>query len=269
MLAGRDEDATWVVVMGHLVGLFDKAWLGIPPTGRLCFVRYVEFLQVDCKSSRIGKVCMHVDILSVMSQAGHYPLPKPTGAILCPTPGPMTHDGILAEPQDPEQTAKTLALLEAMLANLVRFNEAAAASGNKDQGCPPELLAEHWHEDMLWYGPAGIGSTGLSIPRYQRQHQMPFRQGLYDKRFVGHQARFAEGNYEAWWGWPNLTNKAAGGFLGLPADDIEAPMRVVDVYRREGDKIAENWVFIDMVAYLKARGLDVLARMQELNTVPS
>ena len=148
---------------------------------------------------------------------------------------------------------------------LNRCNAIAAASGNKDQGCPPEVLAEHWHPDILWYGPAGIGSTGLSIPRYQRQHQMPFRKNLYDKVFNGHIARLAEGKYEAWFGWPNLTNKAQGGFLGMCGDTTDAEWRVVDVYRRDGDKLAENWVFIDMVHYLKCRGLDVLGRMEELN----
>jgi len=69
-----------------------------------------------------------------------------------------------------------------------------------------------------------------------------------------------EGRYEAWFGWPNLTNKASGGFLGLPATEKTAEMRVVDVYRRDGPKLAENWVFMDLPHYLKCRGLDVLAR---------
>jgi hypothetical protein len=36
-------------------------------------------------------------------------------------------------------------------------------------------------------------------------------------------------------------------------------------YRRDGEKIAENWVFIDHPHYLAAQGLDVLRRMRELN----
>jgi hypothetical protein len=38
-------------------------------------------------------------------------------------------------------------------------------------------------------------------------------------------------------------------------------MRVVDMYRREGDKLAENWVFIDMLHFLKMQGVDVLAEL--------
>ena len=84
---------------------------------------------------------------------------------------------------------------------------------------------------------------------------------------MGHRARFAEGKYEAWWGWPNLTNKASGGFLGLPGGSSDSEMRVVDIYRLDGDRVAENWCFIDMLHYLKLRGLDVLKRMELLNSL--
>ena len=39
-----------------------------------------------------------------------------------------------------------------------------------------------------------------------------------------------------------IYSKSSGGFLGLPGDAVAAEMRVVDVCRREGDKLAENWV---------------------------
>ena len=55
------------------------------------------------------------------------------------------------------------------------------------------------------------------MPRYQRQHQLPFRRNLYDKAFHGHVARIAEGAYEAWFGWPNLTNKVRA--VGLRRED--------------------------------------------------
>jgi len=41
-------------------------------------------------------------------------------------------------------------------------------------------------------------------------------------------------------------------------------MRVVDMYRRDGDKLVENWVLIDIPHYLAQQGLDVLARMRQL-----
>ena len=41
-------------------------------------------------------------------------------------------------------------------------------------------------------------------------------------------------------------------------------MRVVDIYRAEDGKLAENWVFIDLLHYLNMQGLDVLERMRSL-----
>ena len=68
-------------------------------SGRLCFVRYCEFSRVNLEKGLIDEACLHVDIIGVMHQAGHYPLPPPTGVMLNPTPGPMTHDGIQTLPQ--------------------------------------------------------------------------------------------------------------------------------------------------------------------------
>ena len=49
--------------------------------------------------------------------------------------------------------------------------------------------------------------------------------------------------------------------MGLPASDIRAEMRVVDIYRRDGDKLAENWIFIDILHWLNQQGQDVLGRL--------
>jgi hypothetical protein len=39
-------------------------------------------------------------------------------------------------------------------------------------------------------------------------------------------------------------------------------MRVMDVWRREGDLLAENWVFIDMIDLLDQLGVDVFERLR-------
>jgi hypothetical protein len=144
-----------------------------------------------------------------------------------------------------------------MIADLDELNR----SGHDN--CPPELLARSWHEDMAWYGPEGIGAT-FTISRYQEQHQLPFRRGLKDKVYNGHVCRYAEGNYACFFGWPNLTHTPTGGFLGLPGNELRVDMRVVDVYRREGDKLAENWVLIDLPWWLKQQGLDIFERLETL-----
>lgn len=261
LLAGSvpDRDGVWVCEMGHLMGLFDRAWLGIPPTGRMAFNRYAEFSRVV--EGIIVEQTMHVDVISIMRLGGYDPLPPQYGAAVV-QPGPMTHDGLLYDEQPIENGEKTIALVDDMVSFLSAVNERA------DNRCTPQEMAVHWHNDMIWYGPAGIGST-YTIQRYQQQHQQPFRQNLHAKQFNGHIARFAEGDYACFFGWPNLTNRASGGFLGLPGNEIDADMRVVDVYRRSGDKLAENWVFIDVLHYLQQQGLDVLGRMSDQLTIPT
>ena len=246
--AQADEGA-WVCSMGHLMGLFDAPWLGIPPTGKMAFLRYAEFHWVA--DGCIRETALFVDIIGVMMQAGLHPLPPQTGAFFL-TPGPRTHDGLLLDPSDPAESAKTLELVNCMAQELT-------ASGMES---PENELANTWHDDMIWFGPAGIGSS-YTFERYSRQHQHPFAAHLGDIRFHGHLARIAEGNYAGWFGWPNLTMRNAGGFVGMPASERMLEMRVVDIYRRDGEKLSENWVFIDLLHFLSMQGVDVLERMRE------
>ncbi len=253
-MAGTSEiDGTdWVCSMGHLMGLFDEDWLGIPATRKMAFLPYADFNRItDGKISETGFFC---DIISVMQQAGVSPLPLQTGAAIL-TPGPLTHDGLLFDEQDPAATSQTLNLINEMLQDLI-------GSGLHS---PLDELDRTWHQDMIWFGPAGIGAT-YTIDRYEEQHQGPFQDGLDDIEFHGHVCRFAEGNYAGWFGWSNLTMTPSGGFMGLPASDRRVEMRVVDIYRRDGKKLAENWIFIDMLYFLKQQGLDVLERNQSMLT---
>jgi hypothetical protein len=253
MMADTD-DTQWVISMGHLMGLRDSSWLGIPATRKMGFLRYVDFNCVkDGKIIQSGFFC---DIIAVMNQAGIHPLPPQTGASFV-YPGPRTNDGVLLAPQDSAEATKTLELVNRMIDDLTAINKSG------DDMPPPELLAKTWHDDMIWYGPAGIGAS-YTIQRYQEQHQYPFRTGLADKTFNGHVCRFAEGNYAGFFGWPNLTNTATGGFMGLPASNIPADMRVVDIYRRQGDKLAENWVLIDLPYWLQQQGIDILERTKNI-----
>ena len=52
--------SVWVVSMGHLVGLFDRPWLGIKPTGKMAFLRYCEFNRVE--GDKIAETALYFDI---------------------------------------------------------------------------------------------------------------------------------------------------------------------------------------------------------------
>lgn len=254
-IAGNNkyDDAVWVMSMGHFMGLFDQDILGIPRTRKLANLRYAEFNCVE--NGKITKTGLFVDFIGLMQQAGVNPLPPSTGAYFN-YPGPRTHDGLLFNDAPPAQAVETLELLDTMVDDLTELNESGAMN------CPPEILERTWSKDMLWYGPAGIGAS-YTIDRYQQQHQLPFRNNLADKKFNGHECRFAEGNYACFFGWPNLSNSPLGGWLGLPGGAKNIEMQVVDVYRREGDKLIENWVLLDIPYWLSQQGLDVFKRTAE------
>lgn len=250
-IAGTNEVSgeKWVMCMGHFMGLFDKEWLGIPANGKMTSIRFAEFNCVE--NGKITQTGLFIDLIGVMQQVGLNPLPVSTGQFFI-YPGPRDHNGILRGVTPPEEGEKTLALVNKMIDDLSSLNDSGSMS------CPPEILAKSWSEQMIWYGPAGIGAS-YTIERYQMQHQLPFRNNLGGKKFNGHVCRFAEGNFACFFGWPNLTNKGIGGFLGLPASN-EADMQVVDVYYRKGDKLFENWVLIDLPYWLKQQGVDILKR---------
>ena len=246
-----DNASRWVCSMGHLMGLFDKEWLGILPTKKMAFLRYAEFHQIV--DNKIVQTALFCDIISVMRQSGFDPLPMQTGAFFI-TPGPRTHDGLLYEKQEESESQKTISLIHSMINDI---------NQHEQYKTPKEELNNAWHEDMIWYGPAGIGAT-YTQDRYILQHQQPFRQGIYNRQFNGHICRMSEGRYGGFFGWANLSMNQAGGFLGLPATDKKVEMRVVDIYRREGDKISENWVFIDLLHYLSMMDMNILEKYNQI-----
>ena len=250
-MAGTHGDGTeWVTSMGKFMGLFDNDWLGIPSTGKITFLPYVEFNRISD-----GKICesaFFCDIISIMKQVGLNPLPMQTGAEII-NPGPRTHDGLLFDVQDDAESVKTQELVNRMCDDLVSDGLESSS----------KTLAETWHEDMIWFGPSGIGAT-YTLERYQVQHQGPFGAGLANIVFNGHDCNIAEGNYAGWFGWPSLTMNPGSGFMGLPASDRKIDMRLVDMYRRVGDKLAENWVFIDLLYWMMQQDVDVLERSRQI-----
>ena len=253
-LAGLNEmdgfKSTWVVSMGHLMGKFDRPWLSIRPSGKIAMLRYAEFNRVE--ADKITETAFFFDIPHLMIQAGQNPFPPATAAHLV-QPGPMTHEGLMYGAQDPNTGQDTLVTINRMLNDM----------GATDQ--PPEQrLARTWHDDMIWWGPGGIGAA-YTIPGYLAQHAGPFNAALSkDYCFNGHLCRLAEGHFGGFFGWANLTVSNAGGYLGMTASPRPADMRVVDLYREQNGKLAENWIFIDILHFLNMQGLDVLGRMASL-----
>ena len=250
LIGGTYEGRAYVSVTGNLIGTFKKDWLGIPATNQPTWLRYSATFLLE--KGKIAKAWYFFDMLDVMRQAGYNLFPN-KGIDWIP-PAPMTGDGIVTYPTTKAAGQKTLDLTNAMLDGLGAYD-----------GKTLESMAQErfWDEkNMMWYGPSGIGTT-RGLKGFQDNHQLPFLVGFPDrgitpKKGKAYFAQIGEGNYSCDFGFPAMYGTHNGdGWLGLKATGKKITLRVVDYWRREGDILKENWVFIDMVDILEQLGVDV------------
>jgi predicted ester cyclase len=237
----------WVATTGHYCGTFSAPLFGIQPNNNLAFLRFGEFYRVE--NGVIVEARILVDLIDLLRQTGIRVLPIPTG-IETLAPGPLDRAGLLHTAQTPESTAASMALVESMIGGLHQFKDGSL----KSMG-----MHAHWSAEMMWYGPAGIGSM-RGVDGFQQHHQKPFLVAFPDRKGGNHRARIAEGAYVASTGWPSITATNGGDYLCVPATHQQITMRVMDWWRVADGTLSENWVFIDLPHLMLQMGVDLLAR---------
>lgn len=247
----RSEGGTWVAAVTHYVGNFRQGLWGISPSDRLVFLRSGEFYRLD--GGRIAKARIILDLPDLMRQAGGFPFPDMLGTEIA-FPGPATHDGVLPTGDNGEAS---LDLVEAMLADLHLFDPATGQSANQTG---PD---GYWADDMMWYGPGGIGSN-YRWAGFVKDHRASFLHAFPDRKGGNHYCRIGDGDYAAVSGWPSMTMTHRGDYLGVPATDRAMTLRVMDFYRCAGGKIAENWVLLDYMDLFRQMDIDLIARSEAL-----
>lgn len=276
---GQFAGRLWMAATGYYYGTLSRDWLGLPASHHWLYVRYGEFYRIE--NGKVADAYVLLDLVDVMRQLGINPLPGARGIEgLCP--GPATRDGVTFNPPSAAESRRSAELVDAMIVEgLMSFDQIDHASIGMER---------YWERDMMWYGPAGIGTTrGLS--GFLSYHQHPWQEaypdyvaepagidvsrgltglGDYhahrwqtaasDYRGGADLSRIAEGYYVAWGGWPATRATHTGRPLfGLEASGRACTMRIMDFWRREGNLLAENWVFIDLPHMLLQLGRDVLA----------
>ena len=254
---GRQCVSTWGVLMGNL----NAPWLGIAPTHGLCTLRLG--INAVFEGGRIIKVYVLLDVIDVMRQAGYYPLRRMPGAAEA-WAFPPCDSGATANTVDSALGAVTLTAVREMQMGLAKGDELKNLAGSKSRHSP------HWHKNMMWYGPAGIGSS-RGQKGFLDYHGALFIQAFPDREGIvrdhngpedgpGHYTRVGDGHYAVTAGWPSLYGTHLGGqWLGLPPSGKRVEMRVADWYRTDRDgKIIDNWVMIDLLHICHQMGLDVL-----------
>lgn len=253
MMAGESNGANWVGCAGFYTGVFTKPWLDIPPTQHAVAMRYHEFFRVE--ANQIVEMQALWDIPQVMMQAQAWPL-SPSLGVEWLVPGPATNDGILTGPYDQAKAEARTELVQNMLQALGRSSQG---------GVEIMELDRYWHPKMVWYGPAGIG-TSRRISGFRNWHQIPFLKAMPNREVIfGKGIMFGDGDYVGFTAWPGMRMTISGdGWLGIAPAQQEITMRSLDFWRCEDNFIRENWVLVDLLDVYHQIGVDVFSRMREM-----
>lgn len=255
LLSGHYQGADFVATLGHYAGVFREDWLGIPATGRAVMLRSGEVHRVE--DGRIVQSSVLVDILDLMRQAGFWPLAPSLGAEL-QWPAPL-RSGIGLDEVDPALGAASIAATLRMHGGIHGYQHDAADARTSYLASSQQ---QFWHPQMMWYGPAGIG-TARGWQNYVDYHAVPWITAFPDRHSVGHYVRVGDGDFSVTGGWPSQEATHTGGNLfGLGPTGRVVRTRIMDFYLHEGDVIRENWVPMDVIDLLRQMDIDVFARMQ-------
>ena len=256
--AGISKNQEWVTSSGHFVGTFENNWMGIPANNKLTYLRYGEFHRMQ--NGQAVETYLFFDLIDLLRQIDKWPLITKSLGDENFIPGPISSEGILLETQNLKETKTSLVMVEEMLKNLY----------TKEQS-----WRKYWHPNMMWYGPSGYGSyIGVDgFARFQLPYESvfdPYRKSSVamtcekgsklDLAVKGHFARFAEGNFVASGGWPSHGGHLCKEWLGIQPKGQQFTCRVSDWWRRDGDTLVENWVFVDLIDMLKQLDFDVFKK---------
>ena len=220
-----DRNENWIGCGGYYTGVFERAWLDIPPTRHVVNMRYIEFFRLE--DERIAEAKLLWDIPALMMQADAWPM-APSLGVEINVPGPATQDGIVAGDVDPEVSAVSMTMVDDMVHGLGRFAEGGAEAMQLDR---------FWHPKMNWYGPAGIGSN-RRLSGFRNWHQVPFLNAMPDRcsdtQNGVYDCYFADGNYVFFCGWPAMKATVTGdGWMGIAPSGQQLDMASLDIWRCE------------------------------------
>ena len=258
LMGGKSGNNDCVCVAGNFIGIFLNDWLTIPASQQPTYIRFHASFFID--DNKITRAWFFLDILDVIRQAGCNLFPF--RGLQQPAPNPMTGDGIVTYKVDENESLKSYNLTNAMIDGLLEFDGKTIDSMAQER---------FWDEkNMMWYGPGGIGTT-RGLKGFQDNHQIPFlkafpNRGVFEEDETTNFVNIAEGNYTCHFGYPIMNGKHTGeDWLGLKPTNKSFTMRVMDFWRRDGDKLRENWVMIDMIDVLEQFNVDVFQLLKKIN----
>ena len=229
----------WVASTTHYVGQFIKPFCNVYPqkqTHQLFFFRSGEFYYI--KDNKILNAKILFDLPNLMLQNGVNPFFNSYGSEIL-FPSPASQDGICPNSSGGSTNLK---IVEKMLRDLMKFNPKDYSSVGQTG------IDGAWSDDMLWYGPTGIGSN-FRWDGFVSYHRKPFLDAFPDRLGGNHYCHIGDGNYAATSGWPSMTMTFKKEYLGIKPSNQKHTLRVMDFYRLSENKIVENWVYLDLLDF--------------------
>ena len=251
VIGGEYLGGEWVTSTGYYSGHFTRPLFGIPPSGKLAFLRIGEFHRME--EGKIVQSHIFLGLAELIIALGLWPL-APSQGYEGVVPGPSTHDGVLNGQSNPARSRASADLVENMLLELTS---------------PEKAWRSYWHDNMVWYGPGSFGSYA-TLDAFEA-FQVPFEQtfeGWGDGQRegitgVGSNCKAGDGDYAFLCGWPQITGIHVKPFLGIEPKGQRVTMRDCDWWRCENGKIIENWCMLDVIDVALQLGRDILGEIQE------
>ena len=255
---GRNDGNMWVTGTGYLNGIFVENYLSIPANNSEVNIRWGEFCRLE--EGRITEIFFLLDLVDLIRQAGFNVLPSSRGRDGI-YPPPRANDGILLKTQSAKESQYSLEHIRRFIFDgLNRFDQ----SDLKSMG-----MAEFFHPDVQWYGPGGIGAC-LSFREFETLHQKPWLHAFPDRSVQNLDALFAEGSYSGASGWAGVKATHDGEYLDHGASGNAIEINGLDWWKRDGEVLIENWVFVDMIHLFRQLGVDLFERLaQEAGRIQS
>lgn len=246
------DSREWVSGLGSFVGTFEADWLTIPASKQTTHIRFQESFCFD-ENGQVSHIYLLLDIPDVMRQAGYPVLPPDNGSAAWARPA--ADDGVLLAAQPDAEDAASMSLIRNMIyAGLNAFDKTEL----KSMG-----MRAYFQEDLKWFGPCGIGTMD-SLKEFEDLHQQPWLVAFPDRKVADIDGLIAEGRYMAAIGFGDVVAHQTGPYLDAAPSGNRIEITGTDMWNRNGDKIEENWVFVDMIDMFEQMGVDLFARMREV-----
>eukprot|EP00471_Norrisiella_sphaerica_P008801 CAMPEP_0184496328 /NCGR_PEP_ID=MMETSP0113_2-20130426/33647_1 /TAXON_ID=91329 /ORGANISM="Norrisiella sphaerica, Strain BC52" /LENGTH=606 /DNA_ID=CAMNT_0026882901 /DNA_START=83 /DNA_END=1903 /DNA_ORIENTATION=+ len=221
----------------------------IPHTSKPTRIRIFDFYKVDPKTKKIAYNWMLLDLVHLMLEAGFRVLPKPKLPEGWVAP-PRAMDGI------PAPVSSLVAEKDKEIARKVVFG------GLMSDWMHRKLICHGlWKQDMVWYGPVGIGMA-KGCQEYHDYFLRPFHLAFNGTNTLKIDVFSCEGPYCGVHG--QFTGRHVGKWLGAEPTGRLIKLRFGMHYRvdTESHEIAESWALFDLPHAFHQMGINLFERLK-------